>query len=353
MNKEKLYLLFQLGGWSFYVVFQMIGVTVFTDSDDIMLKGYIPFILEGGVFLVITHLYRWLMKRRGWLQLNLAQLLPRILVSVVVLGALVYLLRIAFTIPFGILSDNSKEIIAIATNTLGNALILFLWFAFYFTYNYFERYNLALKHEAAMKEIELQNLKSQLNPHFIFNSLNSIRALVDEDPTKSKTAITYLSNILRGSLASDKRKLTLFSEELNLVKEYLSLEIIRYEERLSTSFDISSGTLQMNIPPLMLQTLVENAIKHGISQLKEGGIINIKSYIENTALIVEIRNSGNYEVFESRNTSIGGMGISNTKRRLEMIYGEKADFKIYNEQKGVVLTKLRLPQQLTYESINN
>ena len=89
-----------------------------------------------------------------------------------------------------------------------------------------------------MREIELEHLKSQLNPHFIFNALNSIRALVDENPKKSKNAITQLSNILRNSLVGEKRKLTKFEDELGTVKDYLALESTRFEERLTTNFDI-------------------------------------------------------------------------------------------------------------------
>src|SRR6267154_1204490 len=99
------------------------------------------------------------------------------------------------------------------------AILFFLWSALYFIYNYFERYNKSLKLEATVKEIELNNLKAQLNPHFIFNAMNSIRALIDENPTKSKEAINQLSNILRNSLASDKKGLTKFDDELKIVKD--------------------------------------------------------------------------------------------------------------------------------------
>ena len=129
-----------------------------------------------------------------------------------------------------------------------------------------------------MIEIELNNLKSQLNPHFIFNALNSIRALVDENPSKSKQAINQLSNILRNSLASDKKGLTKFEDEIKIVKDYLGLESIRFEERLKTEFEIHPESQKFLVPPLMIQTLVENGIKHGISKLTPGGVIQLKTY---------------------------------------------------------------------------
>ena len=112
-------------------------------------------------------------------------------------------------------------------------------------------------------------LKSQLNPHFIFNALNSIRALVDENPGKSKNAITQLSNILRNSLQIDKNRLTSFTDEMKTVQDYLELESIRFEERLEVDIKLHPNSDQFQIPPLMIQTLVENSIKHGISNLKE------------------------------------------------------------------------------------
>ena len=135
-----------------------------------------------------------------------------------------------------------------------------------------------------MIEIELNNLKSQLNPHFIFNALNSIRALVDENPSKSKQAINQLSNILRNSLASDKKGLTKFEDELKIVKDYLGLESIRFEERLKTEFEIHPDSQKFLVPPLMIQTLVENGIKHGISKLTPGGVIQLKTFVDNNHL---------------------------------------------------------------------
>ena len=163
-------------------------------------------------------------------------------------------------------------------------ILFFWWTVFYFAYHYFNEYNKSLKYEASMIEIELNNLKSQLNPHFIFNALNSIRALVDENPVKSKQAINQLSNILRNSLASDKKGLTNFDEELKIVKDYLGLESIRFEERLKTEFDIHPESQRFLVPPLMIQTLVENGIKHGISKLTKGGVIQLKTDVVNDKL---------------------------------------------------------------------
>ena len=201
-----------------------------------------------------------------------------------------------------------------------------------------------------MIEIELNNLKSQLNPHFIFNALNSIRALVDENPSKSKQAINQLSNILRNSLASEKKGLTKFDDELKVVKDYLGLESIRFEERLKTEFDIHPESKNFLVPPLMIQTLVENGIKHGVSKLTKGGIIHVKTYVDNDRLKIHIRNSGH--LINGTKRAKGGLGLKNTIQRLRLLYGEEASFRIVNENDNFVLTEIIIPQQTTHESIN-
>ena len=221
-------------------------------------------------------------------------------------------------------------------------IIFFLWSVLYFIYNYFERYNKSLKLEASVKEIELNNLKSQLNPHFIFNALNSIRALVDENPAKSKHAINLLSNILRNSLVTEKKELTRFEDELKVVKDYLGLESIRFEERLKTEFDIDPDSHPFMVPPLMIQTLVENGIKHGISKLTEGGIIQISAKIDSDYLKIHIRNSGQLQLNGAR-TKLPGLGIENTKQRLKLIYGKDASFRILSENNNFVLTEIIIP----------
>jgi LytS/YehU family sensor histidine kinase len=230
------------------------------------------------------------------------------------------------------------------------AVIFFLWLVLYFTYHYFDEYNKALKYEASMIEIELKNLKSQLNPHFIFNALNSIRALVDENPSKSKQAINQLSNILRNSLATDKKGLTKFDDELKIVKDYLGLESIRFEERLKTEFDIDPASQNFLVPPLMIQTLVENGIKHGISRLTQGGLIQMKTNVEGRKLRIRIRNSG--QLINGTRRSERGLGLKNTMQRLKLIYGDDASFRIVNENDNFVLTEIIIPQNYTHESIN-
>ncbi len=340
MNKRKLYWTLQIGGWSSFVLVELIIRILSTESQDFQL---LFFTIEGSLFFTITHYFRFWIKRHKWVNLSMVKVIPRSIFSVIILAIIIYFLRIAFVIPLGLYDSGvAWDPITIVGMTLTYALILFIWLVIYFAYHYFMNYNLALKQDAAIKEIELQNLKSQLNPHFIFNALNSIRALVDENPVKSKSAITQLSNILRNSLVSDKKRLTLFSEELQMVDDYLSLERVRYEERLSIEMEIHPETYNFLIPPLMLQTIVENGIKHGVSKLKSGGKIQIKGYIKKAKLVIEVRNSGHFEKKEKSKTT--GLGIINTEKRLNMIYGDTANFFVKNEEHGTVLAYLEIPK---------
>lgn len=349
VNKRRLYWTLQIGGWLLYALLQ-IGLSMVA-SGTISTRRAVFLLVEALLCLFITHIFRIFLNHGRWLYLNMARLIPRILISVFVLGLLLYMLRMPVSLMLGFfdrrIAINTEQVFGL---TSVYALIFFLWSVLYFTYHYFERYNKSLKYEASMIEIELNNLRSQLNPHFIFNALNSIRALVDENPLKSKQAINQLANILRISLTADKQGLTKFDDELKIVKDYLGLESIRFEERLRTEFIIHPESRHFLVPPLMMQTLVENGIKHGISKLKEGGVIQVITYVDNDFLKIQIRNSGH--MVNGLKRSKTGLGIKNTVQRLKLIYGENAAFKIANENNNFVLTEIIIPQINFYESIN-
>ncbi len=197
----------------------------------------------------------------------------------------------------------------------------YLWNIFYFGFKYFQNYKRteinSLRYLAASKDSELSSLKAQLNPHFMFNSMNSIRALVDEDPVKAKEAITQLSGILRNTLQMNKNKVILLSDEIDLVKDYLNLEKIRYEERLSYEFKIDKEVTSCQIPPFIIQSQVENAIKHGISKLPGNGKIIIEAFKLGNVLKIKVSNTGKI----NNETPLTGVGFKNSIQRLELLYG--------------------------------
>ena len=342
VNKRRLYWTLQIGGWTLYAMIQIVGSVFASESQGVSTQRVIFLTYEAIFCLLLTHGLRNIINRWRWLDAGMSVLIPRVIVSVFVLGLILYFLRMPISIPLGLYSSKvAFDLRNILGFTVSNAIIFFLWCVLYVSYNYFERYNTSLKLEASVKEIELNNLKSQLNPHFIFNALNSIRALVDENPGKSKQAINQLSNILRNSLTMGKRGLMKFEDELRIVKDYLGLESIRFEERLKAEFEIDPESLDFLVPPLMIQTLVENGIKHGIAQLTAGGIIQMKTVVRNDRLNIQIRNSGQYLNGARRNSH--GLGLENTRQRLKLIYGEKASFRILTENDTFVLTEIEIP----------
>jgi Histidine kinase len=227
-----------------------------------------------------------------------------------------------------------------------NFFLIALWVLVYAVYHYIKqnRNNQIdkLKLEAVVKSLELKTIKSHINPHFIFNALNSIRALVDENPERARTAITELSNILRSSLQAEKQETVSLEQELDIVNDYLALEQMRFEERLQVELYIDEETLVEPVPPMMLQTLVENAIKHGISKQETGGKIIIYSkYINNTHEL-RVVNSGN--LMAAKKGDETGFGIKSTQDRLNLLFQEHARFEIKQLPDNMVESKIIMPK---------
>lgn len=343
-NKKRLYWTLQITGWVAYVLLQIVWYS-FSTENEIPLRRILFFVVEGLICLGVTHLFRYYVNRWRWVDLSVPKMMIRVMPTIFVWGVVIFFLRVPFSFFLNIVTVQ-RLAFDLRQITIGSSfyvIILFVWSLFYFTYHYIARYNKSLKYEASMIEIELNNLKNQLNPHFIFNALNSIRALVDENPAKSKQAINHLSNILRNSLTFEKKGLTKFDDELKIVKDYLSLESIRFEERLKTELDIHSESSKFLVPPFMIQTLVENGIKHGISKLTQGGTIHVKTLVDKNRLKIQIRNSGHL-LNGTRKGKFGGTGIKNTMQRLKLLYGEDASFRIVNENNNFVLTEIIIPQ---------
>lgn len=342
VNKKRLYWTLQITGWLSYALLQIV---VFGIEQEVTQRRVIFFLIEALLCLSVTHFFRYFLNRLKWLNLSVPKMIPRAIASIIVLGFVVYFLRVPVSVILKVVSV--QRLAFEPEQILGFGFfymfLLFVWSLFYFTYHYIERYNKSLKYEASMIEIELTNLKNQLNPHFIFNALNSIRALVDENPSKSKHAINQLSNILRNSLTFEKKGLTDFADEMKIVKDYLGLESIRFEERLKTELDIHPDSNKFKVPPFMIQTLVENGIKHGISRLTQGGVIQIKTIADKSRLKIQIRNSGHL-ANHSKKDKKGGLGIKNTKQRLKLLYGEDATFRMVNENNNFVLTEIIIPK---------
>ena len=217
------------------------------------------------------------------------------------------------------------------------------WFTGYHLYRYQEITAYRIKQfediERAYHLSELENLRKQLNPHFLFNSLNDIRSLMLSDVMGARDAMLKLSELLRNSIKLGELSQVTLSQELELIDDYLYIEKLRFENRLIVSKSIPESTLSYKIPPISLQLLVENAIKHGIGKYRKGGEIKIVVTQHEGRLILQVLNTGK---LNEGITSNSGIGLKNLEKRLSIYYGTQASLSMNGDDEWVVAT-IQLP----------
>jgi len=192
--------------------------------------------------------------------------------------------------------------------------------------------------ESNLKESQLNTLRGQINPHFMFNSLNNIRGLMLEDVPKSREMLTRLSETLRYSLTKNDVDSIALEDELEMVENYVEISKIQLEDRLQFEVHIDKDVLNTQVPPMIVQMLVENAIKHGIANLKEGGKVILNTKNEGDKLHINVTNSGALKTAENTTQ----LGLENIKQRLMLLYGEEAAFNLIEEE-GKVIASIKIP----------
>jgi len=200
------------------------------------------------------------------------------------------------------------------------------------------------KREAQMlqlsKDAELAQLRQQLQPHFLFNSLNSISALVVPQPQKAREMVLLLSDFLRGTIRKDMKTWNTLEEELNYLKMYLEIERVRFGHRLSIDFAIEEGIEKSKVPQLLIQPLVENAIKHGLYGVTDDVVIELKAKKEGNYLIFEVKNPFDPSAPAQEGT---GFGLSSVERRLNLLFG-RTDLLTTSAPENQFLVTLKIPQ---------
>lgn len=205
---------------------------------------------------------------------------------------------------------------------------------------------LRMEAEALRVRSDLSALRSQLNPHFLFNTLNSVIALVGTDPRKAEQALLSLSSMLRYALGSRRdieRAEATFEEELRFTEAYLALEKLRLGDRLRVERSIDPAALTSELPSLTLQPLVETAIKHSISKRPEGGTLAIRANASQGVLLIDVWDDGD-GVSPEQLANSSGLGLKTVRRRVELYYEELASMSVVSTPKGGMTVSLRLPQ---------
>jgi sensor histidine kinase YesM len=348
-DRNRLYWVLQLGGWGTFLAGSFILANIFNLEypEAIIINRTIAMTLTG---LFASHMLREVLKKSGLMQKKLEQSIPWLLLALAFSSFVYGLLVLACFEAFDLyLSQETIEKLNMGQLLLAVSLemgtIMLAWLTIYCFYHDYadsrKRQLEQLQLEGVIKQMELKTLKAHLNPHFIFNSLNSIRALVELDPTRARRAITELSNLLRGSLQTEQAQLVPLQKEIDIIRDYLALESIRFEDRMRIDWQIAEDTLSLPVPPMMFQTLVENAIKHGIGTLSEGGRITIRSSRDSASHqhVVEITNTGTLNGSEHT----PGFGISSTQSRLTLLYGSAASFSIVQLPEQTVKATVRIP----------
>lgn len=315
--------------------------------------------------IVFSHIMRMVIIQTGMLQKSLNKQIFLFCLAIVCFALMASSVNVETLTWFKLLKRDEMDLLArpsvsfwisklliILNSAFFYFLLFFIWSLIYFVYHYVAKSRKqqldTLQLETLVKELELQTIKAHINPHFIFNSLNSIRALVDENPERARRAITELSNILRSSMQADKSESVSMSRELDIVKDYLALENMRFEDRLSIEYRVDPETLSLPVPPMMLQTLVENAIKHGISKQIQGGVVKIVSTVNGGFHELTVQNTGrlngqiNNEARPDDATG-KGFGLSSTTNRLHLLYGNKAKFEIKQSTPSLVEARVQIP----------
>jgi signal transduction histidine kinase len=341
MKRSRVYWLCQLLGWFTHAIANVAFSVAFGTATW---RVVVIYAWGASAAILCTHGFRAWIRRSHWGKLPPVRALPRVFFASVLVGcAITALVTAAWPLVFGLAALRASGYSWVVPAIFIWSVTVFLWAVIYFGVHYFESYETAevekLRLAVVAKDAQLRMLLSQINPHFIFNCLNNLRGLIVEDPPRAQSMVTELASMLRYSLQSGRTEAVPLETELEAVSAYLKLEAIRLEERLRIKIDMDPNSLEALIPPMLLQTLVENGVKHGVARLAQGGEIRVASEMRNGALTIQVQNSG--QLAES--TGSTRMGLENIRQRLQLLYGDAASLVLRNQDADFVIAEVSIP----------
>jgi sensor histidine kinase YesM len=334
-NMQKLskpYVLAQGLFWGGYFLLNIIFMGLWGASSPfltllfILLSCLLGAISHGLRYLYKTHTQTWSLMR---ISMNLAWLLPLLALAAQVLltGILFLILQLLPQLSAGTQPVSTGRLFSFAMNF---CIMLTLWCTLYLLRAEFnKRRNTEIAHwqlQAQLKENELQFLRSQINSHFLFNAINNLRTLINEDAEAARAGLANLSILLRGLLQNDATQLVSLREEMEWVRGYLSLEALQFENRLTTSINVDDSLMTAKLPALVMQTLVENAIKHGIAARRAGGLLQI-DIARTTPNRWQIKVTNPAAEFQTTHQG-NKIGLRNARERLQIAFGDNANLNL-------------------------
>jgi two-component system LytT family sensor kinase len=329
----------QLLGWSCVWAISLLHVLTEPpgESEPISLvSGIVCFV----GLVCFSHFYRIFIYYNHWCNLDWRKLLPKALLASSVIA-------ITETIFIALIHPD----LHLAFLTLVHFILITAWSTVYFGYHFqvaFQKMQVdKLRLQVALREAEHRALSAQINPHFFFNSLNTVRSLIDENPEKARDAITQLARLFRASLKTSRQNLVTLREEMDTVRSYLSLEKSRFEERLIIRYDIPEELLESKLPPFLLQTLIENAIKYGVGDSPQTEI-SYRAYLDANGLNLQVTNPGQIRHHRSSTNSpresTTGVGLESSHLRLHLLFGSKAFLRLNEVGDSHVRAQVLIPQ---------
>ena len=320
----------QLLGWGSLLGMAAMGARQRPEvAHDVLIGGSSLFVSG----LLLGGLFRREIRRRRWLTFTNRRMLGRLSIAVVVLATVQLALIHGISLMFQNRPRTAGDWLEPWVFT---AVLWAVWTALYVLLTGPRRHReTEVRLQLALREAELRALEAQINPHFLFNCLNSIRGLVIENPTKAQDMVTRLANILRYNLHRDIEHTVPLSSEVEIVSDYLALESARLEDRLHVHLSIDPDAGAVQVPPMLLQTLVENALKHGIAPLPSGGDLLIRAAIVGDSVVMEVENPGQIAESAPQTTQLG---LANIRERLRIVYNGRASFELKNRNGRVAAT---------------
>ena len=351
-NKRYLFWTLQLGGWASWGITFYLGVLVWGDAPE-EYAIYLPIISTIG--MLITLLLRSIYKAiwdRHIIWRGLAILVGSFLGGALWRACRLIIFQSMFPADPEMKPMSDWGFWAYFEGTTSAFMVMVSWSVLYLGIKFYmmvqEEQNRSLKATAMAHEAQLKMLHYQLNPHFLFNTLNAISTLIlDQDTPLANTMVTRLSRFLRYSLDNDPMAKVTVATEVEALKLYLDIEKVRFDERLKLNFDIDPAASSALMPSLLLQPLVENAIKHAISLAINGGSISVSASVSEKKLLLSVADDGpGLELRYSGEPKGTGVGLVNCRERLKEIYGENQVFALGKTEPHGLTVMISIPLEM-------